>query len=170
MRLQTTDYEHVEKKQKIKDALIDWLTYRKKKVREAEAERDEAVQELEKYKQRFRKIGAADVHTSANMPVQVIELEPKIYGNYFQVTDDNLLNGEMLQYLKGELAKTLAEGLLNEDMVKYIIKESNNYGPLEKFGTIGAKLYVIPWEDISVFKPLHMMRFAGDYEEERVNT
>lgn len=91
--------------------------------------------------------------------VQIIRAQAIPYGIYTRVNKihlDELSSTELLNELtsiKQELTNEIAKALIEQNIVQFIIKEPGMYdGPFEaivqEFGTVGAKLYVIPWEQM----------------------
>ena len=76
--------------------------------------------------------------------VQHVEAKPLIYGTYISLMHDTEIPDETLSEIKKRLTEQLVRGLLDANMVQFIIHESDM--PFEP-QTVGAKLFVVPWEN-----------------------
>ncbi len=125
----------------------------KAKRRSAEDRIQAAEEKAEKYQQRFRAIGSnVETIDPGDGGIKMLKwtIPTQAWGDYI-VFDERLIDIHddkgMVRHIKTELAKCIAEQLLTNDIVQYIIKEPSMIGgPLERHGTFGGKLYVVPWE------------------------
>lgn len=116
--------------------------------RNAEAKIQAAEEKAERYQQKFRSIGS-NVETIDPGPGKIKMLKWTIpteqYGNY-GIFDMRRVNEEDLQQIKEKLTESIARGLIENDIVQFIIRQRDIFDPLNEFGSVGGKLYVVPWE------------------------
>ena len=94
--------------------------------------------------------------------VQIIRAQVIPYGTYVRVDKIPL---DELKFIKGELTREIAKALIEQNIVQFIIKEPGMYdGPFgtidQEYGTIGAKLYVIPWEQMRTGRTIEIRRMV----------
>ena len=94
--------------------------------------------------------------------VQIIRAQVIPYGTYVRVDKIPL---DELKFIKGELTREIAKALIEQNIVQFIIKEPGIYdGPFgaidQEYGTIGAKLYVIPWEQMRTGRTIEIRRMV----------
>ena len=103
----------------------------------------------EKLKDRFRAMGSApDIEYKDGIPVVTAEIKPMQYGTYMYYAEDSEAN---TQYFQNELAKQIVKGLMEQDIIQFIYHDTDLFS--NRFPTIGAKLFVIPWEQ-ALRKPI----------------
>jgi len=126
-------------------------TYERKR---AEHERDQAIDESKWYRGRFEKLGSRFEAVTGG-PIQVIEteVEPERWGQWMAYTCDEVREDEM-ELIKSRLVESIASGLMKRNIVQFIVNGRLESGPLSPFSTIGAKLYVIPWDRMPAMNPL----------------
>ena len=74
--------------------------------------------------------------------VEYVEASAKPWGTYVKV-DTDYIKKDKLDAVKNKLLIPLAKGLMDTGWVQFIVKDGLT--PLDP-GTVGAKLYVVPWE------------------------
>ena len=130
---------------------------------EEKAERFE--NKAEYYKKRFRELGT-NVSTldpgNGYVKITENEINTGVYGTYAKV--DNISDDKM-QFIKMELAKMIAKELLESDIAQYIVKKGCENSPFG-LGTIGVKLYVIPWEQMLSERTIKIRRFVDETLQE----
>ena len=103
----------------------------------------------EKLKDRFRAMGSApDIEYKEGIHVVTAEIKPMQYGSYIYYAEDSQ---EDNAYFQNELVKQIVKGLMDQDIVQFIYHEADFFS--NGFPTIGAKLFVIPWE-MALKKPI----------------
>jgi hypothetical protein len=95
--------------------------------------------------------------------VQIIRAEVIPYGTFTRVGNDIHLDD--LESVKMELTREIAKELIDQSIVQFIIKKPGMYdGPFgaidQEYGTIGAKLYVIPWEQMRTGGTIEIRRMV----------
>lgn len=120
--------------------------------RNAEAKIQAAEEKAERYQRRFRSIGS-NVETIDPGPGKIKMLKWTIpteqYGNYVLVNQEQIREQEWRSTeleIKKKLAESIAKGLLENDIVQFIVRQQDIFDPLNAFGSVGGKLYVVPWE------------------------
>ncbi len=137
--------------------------------RNAEAKIQAAEDKAERYQRRFRSIGS-NVETIdpglGKIKMLKWTIQTEQYGNYtifspsaYKEEDEQ----RILQLIKERLAESIAKGLIENDIVQF---ERDCLDPLNHFGTIGGKLYVVPWEYMAHSrKTIELFEKAKDTEE-----
>lgn len=136
--------------------------------RNAEAKIQAAEEKAERYQRRFRSIGS-NVETIDPGPGGIKMLKWTIpteqYGNY-GIFDMRRVNEEDLKRIKEKLAESIAKGLIENDIVQFIVRQRDIFDPLNEFGSVGGKLYVVPWEYMAHSrKTIELFEKAKDTEE-----
>ena len=141
--------ELIEKKKELDRELV----YAKHRADAAEGKIDEV-------NERIRQIGirCVDMYQGGG-PINCIEIEPKAYGNYMVMDTAGLPDAritELVNYAEKELAMKIADALIEQNVVQFIVHRRGNgvvFGS-DPFATdtIGAKLYVIPWEKMATWR------------------
>ena len=84
--------------------------------------------------------------------ITCVEVEPIPFGKYATVVP-GLDMSQFIDEMKSQLVREIANSLIANNYVQIICHDG--YGPFE--GTIGAKLYVVPWEQTVIGKKLKVM-------------
>jgi hypothetical protein len=128
-----------------------WLIEKHQRM-QAEEQIQDAKNEANRYEWKFRSIGSS-VETIDPGPGKIKMLKWTIpaeeWGDYIcfdKALIDINSEDKTVKYIKEELAKSISNALLENDIVQYIIKQPSDSDPLSRFGTFGGKLYVVPWE------------------------
>ncbi|MCR5566010.1 MAG: hypothetical protein K6F61_04100 [Clostridiales bacterium] len=131
-----------------------------KKARYEKICADNALEEAEYYRERFRKFGS-NVKT-ADTEGKVIclkwELTPERWGNYATVCDVTNITPEMEELIVSRLSRQLTEGIVKRNLAQ-IIRHSPE-DPFNMFGALGIKLYIVPWEQMPHENRIEMRQFA----------
>ena len=105
-------------------------------------------------KKRLRRAGMMPYEYFQNMNVRVVTAESIPYGN-FAVLDDGCTE-EDIEKAKEKIAVILAKGLIDSGLCQFIVhNDANPLNPLSRMddplsdATVGIKLYVIPWEQMT---------------------
>ena len=102
-------------------------------------------------KERFRQAGS-EVETMEDVPqipVITAEINPQQYGMY-SVVDKKVLEEQTFRNkIQRELITKMVQGLMDGEIVQFIVKE-NTWDPM-MYGTYtyAAKLFVVPWEQLA---------------------
>lgn len=117
---------------------------------------ESAEEEAEKYKERFHKIGSniKTIETGEHGPVVTMkwELKPEQWGNYIKFPDELVMKDDeetLERMLRNKITDSITKGLIENNIIQFIIRGPNEYNPLERYGTYAAKLYVVPWEQMA---------------------
>lgn len=112
----------------------------------AECAKDEA----DYYKERFRELGSnvETVDTDGDVMTIKWELTPKQFGNYITVGDAISITPEIERLLITKLSDSLAKAMVEGNIAQIIKKVGLYDDPITRYGTIGVKLYVVPWEQM----------------------
>ena len=118
------------------------------KAESAEEKAESAEKEAEKYKERFHKIGSniKTIETGKYGPVVTMkwEIKPEQWGNYIKLPVEAIET-----MLRNKIIDSIAKGLIENNIIQFIIREPNENNPLERYGTYAAKMYVVPWEQMA---------------------
>ena len=77
--------------------------------------------------------------------IQTVEVKPVPYGQYAVISDATQFE-RVIDEVKSRLVSNLARGLMESGMVQFVCQGDTPYNPLSTRVTIGAKLYVVPWD------------------------
>ena len=106
----------------------------------AEFDRDDAIQKNKELKERIAKLGTRLDMEQAD--ISCIEIKPVPFGAYCRVPN-GIRFADVIDSVKGRLATQLATSLIEQNVVQFITNEE--WLP-NMDSTIGAKLYVVPWD------------------------
>lgn len=147
------------KKRAVKRAVKEWTgkTFHRKRnrIRELEAELISKNNEIEELKKRFRRLGTQIDTMEVAGRIRTIKTEIKIrpipFGTYISMDNRTMedWNDENIERVKSALAEQLAEALIEQNMVQFIVNNQCQFDPLNQFTTVGAKLSVVPWEEMA---------------------
>lgn len=112
---------------------------------------------------RFRQIGSdpelVELH---GIPCIEKEIELQPWGEYI-LTDD--FRKDAIVAAEERLAGSIAKELMEANIIRFIVKGPDEYCvPFDRYGTVAAKLYCIPWEQV-VTRKLKINFFRGGTEE-----
>lgn len=107
-------------------------------------ERDEIKAKLHKSERRLMELGSrAEMHEVSGAGIECVDIKPEVYGTYFAL--HRLPDDSIMDFLKEELARKVANALIENNLIQIILHDGKEHGPFES-PTIGAKVYVIPWD------------------------
>lgn len=140
--------------------------YYREKVHRIRAE--QAAKEMQKkadyYSKRFREFGS-NVETVDSSNGTIVELkwevEPQPYGQYIMV-DGSITQEEYFYLARKDILEKIAYGLMENDLVQFIYKVENKDCPLTRFGTLGGKLFVVPWEQMPHKRVIEIRSMANE--------
>ena len=117
---------------------------------------ERAERDAERTRERIREIGFKCVDPLHGGELEHKTIKPTPYGTYCVIANDGRFDiNEAVEEAKPRLARSIAEMLINENLVEFIVHDycpgDLMYYP-EGTMTVGAKLYAIPWEKMSVWK------------------
>ena len=105
-------------------------------------------QRIEEQHRIIRALGSKDGYEFLDTPgllkIETKTIRPKQYGNYVMLSGEELTN-QVIDECKDELVRGIAKGLMEENVVQFIVKDEEDIGPFSQFHTVAAKLNVIPW-------------------------
>ena len=112
----------------------------KRKVQVLQSEADEAREKAKALSDRLVRLGSSAWEQA---DITHIDVKPTPWGSYISLMDNTAIPDDTMSEIKRRLTGQLVRGLLEANMVQFIIRESDlPFAPQ----TIGAKLFVIPWE------------------------
>lgn len=117
---------------------------------------DRAEKDAEETRKRIREIGFKCVDPLHGGELEHKTIKPTPYGTYCLIADDGRFDiNKAVEEAKLRLARNIAEMLIDENLVEFIVHD-HRPGDLMYYPgravTVGAKLYAIPWEKMSVWK------------------
>lgn len=135
----------------------------------AENQLGPAKEKAEYYRKRFREFGknvdTSDMDNGKLISMLKWELRPEPYGTYVGVHKSFIdEEGEVLRGVKGDIIRTLVEGLIENDLVQMFVKDGDD--PMYPFQTIGAKLYVVPWEQMPHKRTMELKQYVENVLED----
>lgn len=142
----------------------------KNRIRELKYQNDQFnyIYEDEKKKRieienRFRALGSdPELEGLYGIPCIEKEVELQPWGNY-AIIDTN--DREAVEAAEERLVESIVKGLMEENIIRFIVRESSHSGgPFDDLGTVAARLYCIPWEQVTTRK-LKINSFRGGTEE-----
>lgn len=157
-------------KNRLYNAIRDATYYRISRDDERR-EKEEYKEKAERFGKRIREIGAnmKTVDPGSGKMVQMVkwELDPKEFGAYMRTIHD-IHDPANLERFSEELIRGLVKGLMQEELVQMIIREPDfkNPDPLDIYGTIGAKIYVVPWEQMPHRRTIELKQYTDGWENE----
>ena len=111
-----------------------------------------AIQEkYEGLQKRFDDISGKFEMAESGGPIITLNAEAQYWGQYVMLSD---MDDEDIEYAKKELARQIANGLLDNNILQFIVRHPEVYDPLSELElcTIGAKLAVVPWDQLAMGK------------------
>lgn len=122
-----------------------------KKVEYLNDELEEEKNEHARTQMRLRKAGMeCETLDEGFGQLRVITAESQCYGDFFRVRVEDM-TPEKIKGHEYQLAQKLAKDLIDKNLVQFVIHQPGEFGgPLDEpkdCGTIGIKLFVIPWEE-----------------------
>ena len=104
---------------------------------------DNYCKKYEELKKRFQELGSkAEMFDLKGPGIECIEIEPQQWGQYSMLSDN--IPDAALPQVKERLITQIARGLMEANLVQIINSEAGPFGGK----TMGAKLYVVPWEKL----------------------
>lgn len=91
--------------------------------------------------------------------IQQIDIEPIQFGKYLSMTmlDPNIeYQDEIFKEAKGRITEQIANALIENNLVQFIIGDQNKYSTLDMFTTVAAKITVVPWEQMAIGRRIRM--------------
>ena len=121
----------------------------------AEGKIAEAQETAEYYKGRFRKFGTnvdtIDLKSGNYIAELKWELTPESLNKYMWVSmeewKEKIPEYAVTEHMK-DLAVQIAEALIENNLVQFSSRDPEDYFPLANKAALGAKLYVVPWEQM----------------------
>ena len=127
-----------------------------------QAEKSKAEDEAAYYKKRFRDLGS-NVKTMDESPsggrlvVQSWTVDVIPYGGYCYITDGDRYDGGD-EFAAHNIVSQIAEALIKKNLVQFIYQRD----PINRLVSIGAKLFVVPWEQTPHQRTMEIKQFVDD--------
>ena len=124
-----------------------------------------AEETAERYKDRFRKFGENVETIGGSGYIKTLEwtVKPEQYGSYACSWSD--LTGEQVWELKRKVTEQIVNGLMENNLVQFICKNREEFDPLGS-ATIGAKVNVVPWEQMPHERVFKIREYAHEMAED----
>ena len=124
---------------------------KKQLIKALERENEMLGKELDEYKARFRRAGSAEYDYFAAQQIKEYTAEIKgiPWGTWCALCegadDDDVYTAKL------RIAESIVMGLIERDLLQFIVKEPGQVDrdPLNTMMTVGAKVYVVPWEQMT---------------------
>ena len=146
---------------KINKHLRKELAQAKANISRLQGEKSNAEAEAKYYKKRLRDLGS-EMETMEESPgnrlvVQTWTLDVLPFGTYCCIDDCDRYDGgdEIAQQ---HLVMQIAESLIKNNLVQFIYKKD----PFDRKMTLGAKLFIVPWEQTPHPRALKIQQFVND--------
>ena len=108
----------------------------KRRVEVLESEVKEAETEKRRFAKRLEYLGREEWK---QLDLSHIEIKPETYGSYAYII------GDEIEPVKSFLVEKLVKGLIKAGYVQFIVRNERS-GPLDFGKSVGAKLFVVPWD------------------------
>jgi len=112
---------------------------------------DQARVEKDRLNERLRRLSTEEheYFNSSKVKTIAVELEPLMYGQYVKLDRDQITD-QIIEQAEKKLAESLAMAMIKHNLVKFIVHtDPDDCDPLNMFATVGAKLTVVPWEQMT---------------------
>lgn len=96
-------------------------------------------------------------------PIQILRPEVYAYGLTAVLFEDP--DKEVTDEIERKMAYKLAKGLIENNTVQFIYSKKSVFSPAEQETTVGAKLFVIPWDQMRTRK-LELRRKINEKDKE----
>ena len=122
--------------------------------------------EVEYYKKRFRDLGSIteteDEFTGGRLVVEKFTADIIPFGGYCYIEDRDRYNGgdEIAQQ---HLVRNMVEALIEKNLVQFIYQRD----PFNGVVKIGAKLFVVPWDQTPHRKTIELLQLVNDIMKEK---
>lgn len=125
---------------------------------------EDCKDETERYRKRFREFGM-NVETIDPEPGCIVkqlkwEIEPQLWGEYVVLMSDTMTDDLIIEQVKERIVSSITKGLIEQNLVQFIKKEKCDFAMLKDQGTFGAKLFVVPWEQMPHKRKIELMEMA----------
>ena len=118
------------------------------------------------YEKRFLAFGS-NVETVSEdtdaVKVLAWNLEPQVWGQWCAINPMLEMTGDIYEKIKTRLVESIVRGLLEKNLVQFIVKSPDeSFGSFSVYYTVGAKMYVVPWEQTPHEKTLRVEQFVHE--------
>jgi hypothetical protein len=136
------------------------------RARQAEDRAARAEELADYYEKRFLAFGS-NVETVSEdtdaVKVLAWNLEPQVWGQYCAINPMLEMTGDIYEKTKTRLVESIVRGLLEKNLVQFIVKNPyESFGSFSVYSTVGAKMYVVPWEQTPHEKTLRVEQFVHE--------
>lgn len=130
-------------------------------------EKEEAEERYNRLKKRFMEFGrnveTVDPESGRNLVAEKWEMHAESLGNslMFSTRKDDLTQADYLALIdqyKAELIKGIVNVLMEDQLVQFYTKEEDY--PLFGGTILGAKIYVVPWEQVPHRRTVELRRYV----------
>lgn len=133
-------------------------------------ERDRYKEKTEYYEKRFREFGKnVETIEPDDLCIKQLkwEIRPEQFGDYAMIMKhfDQSVE-EMGKALREKVVRGMAEAMIENNLVQFIENFSDEDDPFSLMGTIGAKMYVIPWEQMPHKRTIEIRQYVENTLEE----
>lgn len=105
-----------------------------------QSEAMQALEEAKTYSDRLVRLGSSAFDQGG---FTYVDVKPQPWGQYIALMEDTKITDIQWEEIKYKLTESIVKGLIEKKLVQFIFKDSDvPFAPQ----TIGAKLFVIPWE------------------------
>ena len=117
------------------------------------------------YEKRFLAFGS-NVETVSEdtdaVKVLTWNLEPQVWGQYCAINPLIEMSWDVYEAIKTRLVESIVRGLLERNLVQFIVKNPDESFDPFSYSTVGAKMYVVPWEQTPHEKTIRVEQFVHE--------
>ena len=133
-------------KRKGRKDLINEIKSLRSQVGKAETMLEDANARYDALLRRFHVLGLYTDNTESWNVIKVVDVDPIPFGLWASVEDTFLKNDVAdIEYVQNTLAENLVKSLMKNGYIQL----TKGKDPVHGFTAIGAKIYVIPWEQMA---------------------
>ena len=100
--------------------------------------------EISQLHDRLNRLGTQIESLESGDPIQMIEIKPIPFGQYAMLTDDFMFE-EIPDAIKSQIVSNMTSQLLENAYIQFTTGFDDLFGTV----ALGAKIYVVPWEQMA---------------------
>ena len=134
-------------KRKGRKDLINEIKSLRSQAGEAETMREDANARYDALLRRFHVLGKYSEPVDFDSTIKTVEVKPIPFG-IWGALDNTILDNDSttFKHMQDTLAESLVKSLMEHGYIQFV---EGDREPIRYFTTVGAKIYVVPWEQMS---------------------